>query len=172
MEHGFEITIRGLIRKRAELAGRADVLNDQLTQALLELGYVDNALRLFDPSVEPGSIPVSAPHAPYAAIKGQTTRAILSMLRQGGRMTTQAIAEGIIEQRGLSKGDKRLVQTIQARTASALRKLRDRGAVASEDSGQGGGMLEWWLTSRAGEAGGGGMGVAEHARTNRGLSTR
>ena len=142
MEDSYEVAIQGLIRKRAELAGRVNDLNDQLTAVLVELDHIDGALHVLDPDLQAHAIPPRATTAANVTMKWQTTRLILSMLRDEGPLTTAEIAMRMVQSRGLNAADKRLVRVIHERAGSRLRKLRSEGKVVSEGTGESG-LLRW-----------------------------
>jgi hypothetical protein len=44
--------LTGLIAKRAEIAGQIEHTQDKLRQLVIDLGHVDAAIHIFDPSIE------------------------------------------------------------------------------------------------------------------------
>ena len=75
-------TINALVRKRSEIAGRIEHLQDELRQAVIDLDNVDHTIHLFDPTIELLEIK-SRPVPPrHQAFKGEVTRIVLATLRQ------------------------------------------------------------------------------------------
>ena len=78
----------------------------------------------------------------HQAFRGELTRLLLAALRQLDRpLTTKDLAQHVMAERGLNTADKRLVRTIGKRVGSAMRHLRNRGLVRSE---QGSGQYLAW----------------------------
>jgi hypothetical protein len=129
--------ISALIRKRAEIAGRIEHLQDELRQAVIDLDNVDHTIHLFDPTIELHEIK-SRPVPPrHQAFKGEVTRIVLATLRNAKRpVTTAEIARRVMAERGLDTGNARLVKTMQKRTAACLRHWRNRG-IAAKSPGPG-----------------------------------
>src|SRR5687768_16920992 len=130
--------LSGLLTKRAEIAGQAEALQDQLRQTLIDLDHVDCTILLFDPDADLDEVKPKPLPPRHHAFKGQVTRAILTMLRTSkGQLDGHAITLRLMAERELNSADKRLAKTIQKRVGAALRNMRDRGLVASEQ-GKGG----------------------------------
>ncbi|HEX8402792.1 MAG TPA: hypothetical protein VF628_13950 [Allosphingosinicella sp.] len=137
--------IAALRDKRGEIAGRVDALQDQLRQALIDLDHVDCTILLFDPDAELDEIKAKPMPPRHHAFKGQVTRAILDMLRKSASPLDGAmITCRLMEERELNLADKRLVKTIQKRVGAALRNMRDRGLVRSDEPRKGG-LLIWTI---------------------------
>lgn len=69
-------------------------------------------------------------------------RLLLSALRQSkGPLRTSELTKHVMVERGLNTADKRLTLTLRKRGSSALRYLRGRGLVTSEDGTEG--LLVW-----------------------------
>lgn len=137
--------IAALKDKRGEIAGRVDALQDQLRQALIDLDHVDSTILLFDPEAELDEIKAKPMPPRHHAFKGQVTRAILDMLRKSGAaMDGLSITRRLMEERELNLADKKLVKTIQKRVGAALRNMRERGLVKSDEPRKGG-LLMWTI---------------------------
>lgn len=135
--------IAALKDKRGHIAGRVDALQDQLRQALIDLDHVDCTILLFDPDAELDEIKAKPMPPRHHAFKGQVTRAILDMLRKSASPLDGAtITKRLMEERELNLADKRLVKTIQKRVGAALRNMRERGLVKSDEPRKGG-LLIW-----------------------------
>ena len=140
--------IAALKDKRGEIAGRIDALQDQLRQALIDLDHVDGTILLFDPDAVLDEIKAKPMPPRHHAFKGQVTRAILDMLRKSGAtMDGLTITQQLMEERELNLADKKLVKTIQKRVGAALRNMRERGLVTSDEPRKGG-LLAWQVAQR------------------------
>ena len=136
--------ISALREKRGQIAGLVDALQDQLRQALIDLDHVDCTILLFDPDAQLDEIKTKPMPPRHHAFKGQVTRSILDMLRNSGSsLDGLTITKRLMEERELNLADKKLVKTIQKRVGAALRNMRDRGMVLSQQGSQG--MLLWQL---------------------------
>lgn len=137
--------ITALRNKRGELTGSIDALQDQLRQAMIDLDHIDCTLRLFDPDIELDEIKPKPLPPRHHAFKGQVTRSILAMLRSDGAMDAKAITIRIMGERELNTADKALVKAMHKRIGAALRNLRERALVTSEQGK--GGLLVWSIAS-------------------------
>ena len=118
-------TINALVRKRSEIAGRIEHLQNELRQAVIDLDNVDHTIHLFDPNIELEEIK-SRPVPPrHQAFKGEVTRIVLATLRNAKRpLTTAEIAQRVMAERGLDTGNARLVRLMGKRTGACLRQGR------------------------------------------------
>lgn len=133
--------ITALRDKRGELAGAIDALQDQLRQAMIDMDHIDATLRMFDPEIELDEIKPKPLPPRHRAFKGQVTRAILAMLRAEGAMDARAITLRLMAERELNVNDKGLQKAMHKRIGAALRNLRERQLVTSEQTK--GGLLVW-----------------------------
>lgn len=137
--------ITALRDKRGELAGQIDALQDQLRQAFIDMDHIDAALRMFVPDIELDEIKPKPLPPRHRAFKGQVTRAILGMLRKEGPMDARAISLRLMAERELNLNDKDLAKAFHKRVGAALRDLRNRTLVKS-DQGKAG-LLIWSIAS-------------------------
>lgn len=139
-------TISALVRKRAEIAGRIEHLQDDLRQAVIDLDNVDHTIHLFDPTIELQEIK-SRPVPPrHQAFKGEVTRIVLATLRNAKRpLTTAEIAQRVMAERGLDTGNARLLKLMGKRTGACLRHWHARGMTNKE---QGPGQYQLWQIAR------------------------
>jgi hypothetical protein len=135
--------VSALRDKRAELAGQIDALQDQLREAMIAVDHVDSTLRLFVPDIDLDEIKPKPLPPRHHAFKGQVTRSILAMLRKEGPMDAKAITLRLMAERELNLTDKVLVKAMQKRIGAALRNLRERTLVMSQQGP--GGMLVWHI---------------------------
>lgn len=85
---GYDLTIQGLIRKRADLAGQVEALQCQLASLFSQLAAIDTAIRVFKPAIDLDDLPERVPPAPFTGMRGDTQRVILEALRAANRWTT------------------------------------------------------------------------------------
>ena len=136
-------TVSALRDKRGEIAGQIDALQDQLRQAFIDMDHIDATLRMFDPDIELDEIKPKPLPPRHRAFKGQVTRGILAMLRKEGAMDAKAITLRLMAERELNLKDADLVKAFNKRIGAALRNLRERTLVVSENGA--GGLLRWSL---------------------------
>ena len=132
--------VTALRSKRAEMAGLIDALQDQLREAMIQIDHVDATLRLFVPDIDLDEIRPKPLPPRHHAFKGQVSRAILAMLRSDGALDAKAITLRLMAERELNLSDKVLVKAMTKRIGAALRNLRERQLVRSEQRGA---MLAW-----------------------------
>lgn len=136
-------TVSALRDKRAEIAGLIEALQDQLCAAMVDLDHVDATLRMFAPDIELDEIRPKPLPPRHRAFKGQVTRAILAMLRKEGALDAKAITLRLMAERELNMKDADLVKAFHKRIGAALRNLRERTLVVSEQRQSG--PLVWSL---------------------------
>lgn len=137
-----EHTLSGLIRKRAEIAGRVEHMQDQLRQLVIDLDNVDATIRLFDPDIDLAEIKPKPLPPRHHAYRGELSRIILTTLRNAKKpLTTREIAQRVMAERGMNTADERLLRLMSKRTGACLRDHRIRGTVKSE---RGKGQYLFW----------------------------
>ena len=130
--------VNGLLRRRQEIADDLDVVQGRVRQLVIELDALDVTIRLFRPDAEIGVVRVKPVPRRHAALRGESTRMMLGALREAGEpLTTRGIVRKVMEARGMNTADKAMVETMNARMASSLRKLLHRGKVAVVDGAAG-----------------------------------
>ena len=140
------MTVQGLIRKRAELAGAATALRDQLDARLAELDAVDRTIRVFAPDIDLDDLPTRAAPPAMTGMRGEFQRFLLDALRKAdGPLTTHDLAKLVMAERGMNAADRVLAKLISERTGNALGKMRRAGKVESRKV-SGNGVLEWCAT--------------------------
>jgi len=143
---GTKHAITALRDKRGELAGTIDALQDQLRQAFIDMDHIDATLRMFVPDIELEEIKPKPLPPRHRAFKGQVTRAILAMLRKEGPMDAKAITLRLMAERELNVNDSGLQKAMRKRIGAALRNLRERTLVESEQGK--GGLLVWSVSGK------------------------
>lgn len=138
-------TLSGLIRKRQEIAAELDAAQSRVRQLILDIDAVDATIRLFQPDIDLDVVKVRPTPRRHEAHRGDTSRLILSLLREAGEaLSHREITQRVMMARGLNLTDRALCQTMRDRVGASLRGMRERGAVAS---GEGGGVGVRWSVS-------------------------
>jgi hypothetical protein len=110
------ITVRGLIKKRAEISGRIHALQEEASRLVAALDHIDQVIRLFDPEVDFTDMPVKLLPPPNAAFRGEFQRSLLEMLRgvQAWQNTDQLTVK-VMVQRRMNEADK-VLRVLRARS--------------------------------------------------------
>ncbi|OJU94726.1 MAG: hypothetical protein BGO06_22305 [Shinella sp. 65-6] len=139
-------TIKGLLRKRAELAGRIQAFHEEAGRLIADLDHIDRTLRIFDPEIDFQELPVRLLPPPNAAFRGEFQRSLLEMLRGTQRwQTTDELAVKVMVQRRMNETDRALRVLVRKRVGHALTRLRRKSVVVSRKAGKGS-LLAWKLT--------------------------
>ena len=125
MEH----VLSGLIKHRAELAGKIEAAEIALNAMIDDLRDVDRVIRQFDPGMDCGAIPVKR----VRLASGKTARAILDVLRDG-KATCRDIAMRI-----KPEADKAFIERVRA----ALHYQCRKGTVEAEAGADG--VVRWGI---------------------------
>jgi hypothetical protein len=126
-------TVSGLIKKRAEIAGRIEHSQATLRQLIIDLDNLDHTIRVFDPDIDLVEIKPKPLPPRHQAYQGELTRIVLSALRTSPKpMTTSDLAQHVMAARNLDTADRRLVRLMGKRVGACLRNHRDKGVVRSE----------------------------------------
>jgi len=136
--------LSGLIRKRQEIAAELDGVQAKLRQLILDIDAVDATIRLFQPDIDLSVVKVRPTPRRHEAHRGDTSRLILSLLREAGEaLSHREITQRVMQARGLNLADRALCQTMRDRVGASLRGMRQRGRVAG---GEGKGLgVQWRL---------------------------
>lgn len=147
---GYDLTVQGLIRKRAELAGRVEELRAQTGDVLSALNHIDSVIRVFRPDIDLDDLPCRMAPAPFTGFRGEIQRFLLDALRNtDGPLDTFALAERVMLKRGMDPADRIATNLIRKRTGYALAKLRKAGKVTSQRAHRSAPM-KWELHSTSG----------------------
>ena len=148
MDDGYELTLHGLLRKRAEMARDVEVLHTQLSVLICGMEHIDAAIRVFNPAIDVGDMPERPAPPASVAFRGEFQRTLLNTLRASGEpMTTFDLARAVIASRHLNADDRVLFKLISGRTGHALTRLRKAGLVGSERETKGA-LLTWTLAAK------------------------
>ncbi|MET3761084.1 hypothetical protein ABIB28_001626 [Sphingomonas sp. UYEF23] len=143
MQDGYDQTLSGLLRKRAELAREVETHRSQWEAASASLEAIDRAILVFNPSLLPGDLPIRT--RPPIAADGTTElqRFLLDLLRRSGEpVRTLAAAAAMGAERGIDPRDRVATTLLRKRVADAFYRLRKRGIVTGAKYGSGA-ELEW-----------------------------
>jgi hypothetical protein len=143
---GYDLTLSGLLRKRAEMAGQAEVLRAQLQGQLSALDHIDAVIRIFRPDIDLEDLPERPVQPALSGTRGDLQRFLIDQLRRSNRpLNTFELADAIMRERGLSVDDRVVLKLIRHRTGYSLAKLRNKGKVTSNRAHRSA-PLEWTLT--------------------------
>src|SRR5689334_15151575 len=98
-----EHTMAGLLRKRAEIAGKLEHAQTIVRQLVIDLDALDTTIRLFSPDIDLEDVRPKALPPRHAAFKGQVSRIRMTILRDAkAPILTNELARHIMEERGLN----------------------------------------------------------------------
>ncbi|MGE3972658.1 MAG: hypothetical protein AB7E78_15035 [Porticoccaceae bacterium] len=119
--------IAALRNKRAELAVILSQLEQQLGQQRANLAHVDATMRLFDPDIRPTDIRPKQPRARNAWFRpGECLRLIYDELRETTQpLTTRALAERIMQAKGIPAVDHHRRERIQKTLLASLNRAKE-----------------------------------------------
>jgi len=145
---GYDLTVQGLIRKRAEMAGQVTALQAQLGELIAAMSHIDASIRVFKPEIELDDLPEKLAPAPFTGFRGEIQRFLLDELRKANHpLSTFNLAEAIMRKRGLDPADRVVFTLIARRTGYGLAKLRKSGRVTSHRAHRTAPM-DWELAGR------------------------
>jgi len=123
-----EHVLSGLITKRAELAGRIEILQREMRELAATIRHIDATIRAFDPNAKIEDIKPKLPPR-FQAFKGEVSRLILDALRESKNYSVSDLILIVAAGRGLSPDDKPFMRTLSHRVAACLRSLRKKKLV-------------------------------------------
>lgn len=149
MQDGYDQTLSGLIRKRAELAAEAAAMRSELDAKLAALDAIDSAIRVFNPDLTAEYLPQSRPPVPHAAATSEIRRFLIDMIRQrqGRPVKTLEAAAALMEAKGVDTRNRVVATLMRKRVTDAFGRMRKLGLVEGHKFGSGSEM-EWRLTGR------------------------
>ena len=145
MQDGYDQTLSGLLRKRAELACEVETHRQRWEDAAASLEAIDRAVLVFSPGLTASDLP-ERKRAPVAA-DGTTElqRFLLDLLRRSdGPVRTLEAAAALSAERQIDPRDRVAMTLMRKRAADAFYRLRKRGVVTGAKYGSGA-ELEWRL---------------------------
>ncbi len=136
--------LHGLLRKRQEIADKLEMAQSRVRQLVLDIDAVDATIRLFQPDIDLDVVKVRPTPRRHEAHRGDTSRLILSLLREAGEpLSHREITQKVMTARGLNLADRTLCQTMRDRVGASLRGMRERGVLSSD--GERGLGVRWRL---------------------------
>ena len=130
------IVISSLSKKRAEIDGAIRAAEKQIAQLRVDLGVIDAAICIFDPSRLPGKIkPVQKRAKPTLFRHGECARTVLDVLRTAGEpLTVRAIAERMVREYHLDLKEPDDLDKLINRVRNTL--LRRKGGSLVREQGE------------------------------------
>ncbi|WP_428390615.1 hypothetical protein [Lichenicoccus sp.] len=135
--------LSGLLRKRQEIASEIEGLESRLHGLVLDIDAVDLTIRLFSPGLDVETVRVRPTPRRHGVRPGDTSKLVLSLLRENGPMSQRQITLKVMEHRGLNVADRVLYGVMRNRVGASLRGLLKRGTLVHSDGASGG--VRWGL---------------------------
>lgn len=124
-----EHVLSGLIAKRAELAGRIEIMQREMRELVAAIGHVDASIRLFDPNADLDDIKPKLPPR-FQAFKGEVSRLVLNALREAKQpMPLSDLTLIVAAGRAINPDDKPFMRILSRRVGACLRNLRTKKLV-------------------------------------------
>ncbi len=128
---GYDLTVSGLIRKRADLFNEAERIRDRTAEIRNDIEAIDRTLGVLGYK---GDLDAAMPRQKRQVIfgQGELARGLIRELRDAdGPMTSRELAQNIVALRGDDVRDRKLISEITRRVSKALRVHREAGRVRS-----------------------------------------
>jgi hypothetical protein len=128
--------ISALRSKRAELSGELIAAEKRIVQLRADIGSLDGAIRVFDPTAEPDNIrPILRRKKPTFIPRGQCSRAILDMLRcADSPMTAREIAAQLAARYQLDANNMDVMNALVAKVRNTLARQKGLASEARGDA--------------------------------------
>jgi hypothetical protein len=135
--------ICGLRKKRSELGGVVNQLEQCLEQHRADLAHLDATMRLFDPDIRPQEIRPKRQRARSAWFRpGECLRLIYDELRDAPQpVTTRELVERVMRAKAMPTSDDRRRELIQKTILGSLNRAKE--TIARIETG---GIVSWQLT--------------------------
>ncbi|HUZ31115.1 MAG TPA: hypothetical protein VMV19_03250 [Xanthobacteraceae bacterium] len=131
----------GLKAKRAEIAGKIEMMQREMRLLVATIGHIDATIRTFDPTVDLEDIKSRLPPR-FQAFKGEVSRILLDALREAKTpLPVYDLTLTVAASRGITTDDKPFMIILRRRVDACLRNLRKRGTVRS--SRPSGSLMLW-----------------------------
>lgn len=124
--------IYALRRKRAHLAGEIEAAQRAIQKQRATLATLDAVIRMFEPASNPELIPSIRPVSARDPLfrKGETTRLVLSALREAGKPVRVAqINAYVLAAKGLEGADDRIKTRVAEKVRTVLKRHARAGTV-------------------------------------------
>ena len=132
----FDHTISGLLTKRADLLGEAEVIRDRLAAIKNDIDALDRTLSVLNYD---GDLDAQMPRAKRHVIfgRGELTKQVFAVLRRSqGPMTSREIAQELVSDSGLDARDRKYVSDLTKRVGKACRQSKG-GVIIKATDGRG-----------------------------------
>lgn len=143
-----EHTLNTLHRKRSEIAGEIEALNDATKQKIIDLAHIDATIRLLDPEVKFPELPPRVVRPDPKVFRGEVQSILLKEIRDRGCASTRELTDVIMLARGLDPLDVRARSIVGKRVKDRIGTMRRQGRVISESSGVGASRV-WRLAAES-----------------------
>ena len=130
----FTHTISGLLTKRADLLGEAEVIRDRLAAIKNDIDALDRTLSVLNYD---GDLDAQMPRAKRHVIfgRGELAKQVLATLRRSqGPMTSREIAQEIVSDSGLDARDRKYVSDLTKRVGKSCRQSTGKSIVKATDA--------------------------------------
>ena len=142
------VTIRALVRKRAEIAGQIKATEVELRKMLAAMDHIDFAIHIFDAAYATDTIR-AIPPLRYA-FRGQSQKILLDTLREAsGRVSTEELGLRLLVDRGLTADDPDIRRMFTRRANASLQHMRRNGVVRNFKRPPGDRSVDWELVRDA-----------------------
>lgn len=123
------------MERRSEIAEQIAEKRAEVRQLVITIEHVDATIREFQPEADLENIDNKGTRPETWASRGEALKEILNIMRLTGRpMGVAEIGKEVMQQRGISRKDKRMIRVINKRVSATLRAQRDQGRVSPIDS--------------------------------------
>jgi hypothetical protein len=125
--------LHALIRKRSEIAGRIEHLQEEMRAAVIDLDNIDASIHIFDPELELEAIKPKPVPPRHQAFRGEVSRIVFTTLRNAKiKLRTADVATRVMAERGLDTSNVRLRKLISNRVGSCMRLGEKKGLIRGE----------------------------------------
>ena len=135
--------LSGLLRKRQEIAAEIEDHQSKLHALVLDIDALDATIRMFSPQLDVTTVRVRATPRRHGVQPGDTSKLVMSLLRENGQMSHRQLTLKVMEHRGLNVADKALRVVMRNRVGASLRGLKKRGTLDTSEGAKG--VVLWQL---------------------------
>lgn len=124
--------LSGLLERRSEIAEQIADKRAEVRGLKLTLEHLDATILEFQPDAALDNVDKIGPRPESWAGRGEALKQILGILRVAQHpMSIADITKEVMQERGVSRNDKRQVRIFHRRVSATLRSQRDQGRVNS-----------------------------------------
>ena len=122
--------LSGLLEKRCEIAGQIEHAHKTLNALIADLDYIDNAIRIIDPTCDVSLTRAKRVPPRMGAFRGEMAQFVLGHLRTTNEpCTSLELAITVMKGRGLNTKDERAVIVMRKQVGACLYKFKRKGIV-------------------------------------------